>query len=123
MTAGEGDTPRWRWITVRQYPSGAGLLDAAGNLPSDVLRTATSILLLIHGYNVSVPSAVRAYGAFREHLDAGFDDMLAGVFWPGDAIPFRGLTADEPPVVSTVLSALTYPEQLSAAKLSARRFS
>jgi hypothetical protein len=96
-----------REITLRERPRGGNPLRES--LGTDAAHSGhLRMILLVHGYNVSVPEAAESFDTFEQWF-AAFAPHLAPaclrVFWPGDAfIPF--------------VRTLRYPSRLGNAKKS-----
>lgn len=96
-----------REITLRERPRGGNPLRESFGTEAAHSGTLRKILL-VHGYNVSVPEAAESFNTFEAWFDV-FAPRLAPtclrVFWPGDAfVPF--------------IRALRYPSRLGNAKKS-----
>ena len=69
-------------ISVRTRPAGGPVGDARPE-PLTIIRDENSLILLIHGFAVTEPAAVKAFGGFRTGLRP-FDERAINIFWPGD---------------------------------------
>jgi hypothetical protein len=107
-------------ISVRRYPRGAGLHDAAKLKPPNLLQGATKLLIFIHGYNNTQLQAERSYGVFQARLTKLKGYARAGFYWPGDNMRRQAIEVTPPPTWRTWLSAIYYDRQVGNAVRSGR---
>jgi hypothetical protein len=72
-------------VSVRVAPYGGGVRQAPVERPVGLFQSAHKLLLLIHGYNVTLCSAGCAYEQFRKLLSVYWNARAVCVYWPGDA--------------------------------------
>lgn len=96
-------------VSFRKQPKG-GDVDAALLQPSSALTSGTSVLLLIHGYNVDQFDASDSYNGWttRQNEIGRLNANVVGVYWPGD----RGSS-------NALLNAIFYMQALPKAEATA----
>ena len=112
-----------RRISLRIYATGQGLRDIPDFDPPELLQESKDLLLLIHGYNVTMAAAEDVYDAFAAGLRESTTLEASSLFWPGDATRNREVGDKEPGRVAILLSAMSYWRQIHVAVRSARRIS
>jgi len=97
------------FVSFRKQPKG-GDIDAALLQPSSALTSGTSVLLLIHGYNVDQFDASDSYNGWttRQNEIGRLNANVVGVYWPGD----RGSS-------NALLNAIFYMQALPKAEATA----
>jgi pimeloyl-ACP methyl ester carboxylesterase len=96
-------------LSVREQCKGGPVRDPAIEMPAGALRRARRAVLLIHGFNVDMCAAGRAYETFADGLLFRWRARAVQVYWPGDAAP-KARTALARHVTPAV-SAASYPFQ------------
>jgi len=96
-------------VSFRKQPKG-GDVDAALLQPSSALTSGTSVLLLIHGYNVDQFEASDSYVGWttRQSEIGRLNANAVGVYWPGD----RGSS-------NALMNAIFYMQALPKAEATA----
>jgi len=108
-------------ISVRERAHGGGVLPAAAEHPQGLLRRRRELILLVHGFNVTVCDAGSAYDSFLANAVQPLIDRSVQVYWPGDVVsPFLG-AFENGGIWTKLVSALHYPRQRQHAELSAQR--
>lgn len=106
-------------ISLREKPLGGAVRASADERPIGLVSRARRLVLLIHGYNVTLCSAGCSYDSFKHFLSLGWAARSVAVYWPGDAeTNENGFWPAR--VISKVTSAMSYPLQIEHAKEAAR---
>jgi esterase/lipase superfamily enzyme len=103
-----------RELSVRTECHGGEILESALEHPADQLARSRSVILLIHGFNVSLCSAGKSYKAFLKEVPFRWKARSFWVYWPGDDL------SESPGLASKAKSAASYPFQLDRAEESGR---
>ena len=103
-----------RELSVRTHCHGGEILESALEHPEDQLARSRNVVLLVHGFNVSLCSAGKSYEAFLEKVPFRWKARAFWVYWPGDDL------SESPGLMSKARSAASYPFQLDRAEESGR---
>lgn len=105
-------------ISLRSSPVGGAITNAHVQ-PDNVVRDATVLTLLIHGFANDLETARISFARFREQFGDALNRETVDVFWPGDMATPSALHNGQRGYVSAALSVIAYPMQISRAQDSA----
>ena len=69
---------------MRSKDVGGKVSDTARAVPPNPFEKARRVVLLVHGFNVSLWSAQETFEGFERNLEDGTYDDTVRVYWPGD---------------------------------------
>lgn len=105
-------------LSMRNSPFGGTVRSPPVERPAGLLGRARRLLLLIHGFNVTLCAAGCSYDKFQANLSLAWNSRSMSVYWPGDAE--TGAQGFLGRILSRSRSVASYPAQIERAKQSAR---
>jgi hypothetical protein len=110
-------------LRLRKHYAGGPVTKRARATPLRNLFLSREIILLIHGFNVTLCEAGCSYENFIEFHQSDRNFSMMRVFWPGDAALFGAghSLVERRGKIRFGFSAVTYPIQIGAAEQSAQR--
>jgi Alpha/beta hydrolase of unknown function (DUF900) len=103
-----------RELSVRTSCHGGDVREAPLEHPEGQLARSRNVILLVHGFNVSLCSAGNSYEAFLQEMPFRWKARSIWVYWPGDGLSEAG------GLWSRARSAASYPFQSDRAEKAGR---
>jgi hypothetical protein len=105
-----------REISLRHTAVGGPLRRRAWLFPPLLLERGRSILLMVHGFNVSLCEAGCAFDKFEANLNLHWRARAVSVYWPGDTQNWLAFSPVKKGIPTQAWSAANYPRQIGRAQ-------
>lgn len=107
---------RAREISLRERAIGGQVRKRAWFFPRKLLQRGRSILIIIHGFNVTLCEAGCAYEEFEQNLSLYWRARAVSLYWPGDMRNWFNRSHVARGKISEGWAAVNYPRQIGCAK-------
>jgi pimeloyl-ACP methyl ester carboxylesterase len=107
-----------REISLREQAIGGPVRSRAWLFPTRLLERSRNILLMIHGFNVSLCEAGCAFEKFEHNLNLFWRARAVSLYWPGDTENWLAFSRVHKGGPSRAWAAANYPRQIDRAERS-----
>jgi len=108
-----------REISLRDTAIGGPVRNRAWMFPPKLLERGRNLLLMIHGFNVTLCEAGCAFEKFEQNLNLRWRARAVSLYWPGDTQNIFASSRVKRGLATKGWAALNYPRQIKRAQQSA----